>query len=396
MICLTLGLAQASWRYTVIEKNVLRNLDFSQGGKFWASNGRGVQLYPGTPPVLVLNAQSNARNVIMSRLLPHATNKFQGVRISADMSSHNLSAGPAPWQRGRIILLSLDAQGKRIWYWPQEVAAVHGTRSWKHYQGVIPLNPLAVQTWLIVYIASPSGKLLVKNLNMEGVAPSDLYQMAFIGLLGFWLITGIWILFCLFPPARHNMLVVVALTYGLGLFAGGLTPQPLLRDSLDLARQGAHQLIADISKQTAIKSQEPKARKHEQAPQIESSKNEKKVTPKKSTAQGKSQATTSVTTRNSHLPRQLRTAGSDKRLHVIAFAGLGLLVLLAFNKYHFHRGVLMAFLLGAAIESLQSLSITREPEWLDLGYNTAGIISGALLALGILALFNKRQVKPHL
>ena len=88
--------------------------------------------------------------------------------------------------------------------------------------------------------------------------------------------------------------------------------------------------------------------------------------------------------RGSALMAQLHIAGSDKRAHLAAFAGLSLILLLAFRSTPRHRCVLAALLLGAAIESLQALSITREPEWVDFGYDSAGVLLGTVIALVIL------------
>ena len=107
LMALTLALGQAPWRYRVVTDTVLDNLDFNQSGRGWAARGRGIQLYPGTPPVLVLTAEGTGHNVMLSRLLPRSAKNFDNVRISADLSSQGLQAGPAPWQRGRLILLSL-------------------------------------------------------------------------------------------------------------------------------------------------------------------------------------------------------------------------------------------------------------------------------------------------
>ncbi len=391
LMALTLALSHSPWRYRVVKDSLLDNLDFSQAGRGWAGSGRDIRLQPGTPPVLMLKADGSGRNVIMSRLLPRSPKGIDRVRVSADLSSQDLQAGPAPWQRGRLILLSRDARGKRIWYWPQQVAELEGSRSWQRYQATIPLHPQAVQTWLVVYVSSVSGQLLLKNLELVGVTETGAYRAARAGIIGAWVLSGLWILLALVPTVRRSPPALFALIYALALFAGGLTPQPHLRDGLDSGRQSLEQLIATGAALFPVEIAPPDtgSTSRGQSPQSET----KKETVTKDSGKEEAASTPSTETRGSILPPQLHIAGSDKRAHLAAFAGLSLILFLAFRSAPRRRNLLAALLLGAAIESLQALSITRESEWADLGYDAAGALLGAVFALLLLSLLPVRLTK---
>ncbi len=397
---LTLALERAPWRYQVVTDSLLNNLDFSQAARGWALRGKrqSISLHPGTPAVLALQAEGIGRNVLISRFVTHSSQNFSSVRISAELSSQNLRAGPLPWQRGRLILLSVDARGKRIWYWPQQVAALEGTRAWRSYQREIPLNTKAAQTWLVLYISADSGKLLMKNLDIKGITETDAYQISRSLIIGTWVLSGLWMFFSLLPTVRNNLPALISLMYALLLLAGGMTPQPQLHDSISSGRQSIQQLVAAGAALFPDEPQPP-------ATQIASSEQPPKPvvdTPPASEGSGelKSSSPTAARAsgRGSNVAAQLRSAGSDKRMHLIAFAALSFIVLLAFRAVPKRRCLLSALLLGAAIETLQTLSITREPEWVDLGFDAAGVFIGAVFALLVIHLvpgvFSKTVVTP--
>ncbi len=388
LMALTLALGRVSWRYRVVTETLLENLDFQQAGKGWAASGRGIQLYPGTPPVLVLTAAGDGHTVIMSRLLPRSANDLDTLRISADLSSRDLQAGPAPWQRGRLILLSLDARGKRLWYWPQQVAALAGNQSWRRYRTEIPVNREAAQTWLVIYVAAKSGKLLLKNLALNGVTQTGVYLVVRALIIGAWLITGLWILLALAPFVRHSPAALGAVLFALALLAGGLTPQPQLRDGLNSGRQSLADLIAAGAALIPFEKPAPATPGTRRDPPANSPATEKSATEDPGKPASAPKASRRRTSGDSSLNPQLRSAGSSKRTHLLAFAGLSLILLLALRSIPRHRSVLAALLLGAAIESLQSLSITREPEWVDLGYDTAGVLLGTLVALMVMVVLS--------
>ncbi|MFZ4481047.1 MAG: VanZ family protein [Rhodoferax sp.] len=73
-------------------------------------------------------------------------------------------------------------------------------------------------------------------------------------------------------------------------------------------------------------------------------------------------------------PRMLST-GWDKSNHMLAFASLGALGLLAFPQ-RLTAVVLCVLCYGALIEVLQSFTPNRSAEWLDLLADAAGIVLG--------------------
>ncbi len=391
LILLTLALSHATWRYQIVAEKVFNNLDFSQGGSGWAASGNRIQVYPGPPTIVALNAQGAGQNVLLSRPLPAASKQYPALRIQAELSSQGIEAGAAHWQRGRLILLSLDASGKRIWYWPQHVASLKGTQSWRRYEHVIPLNHNAVQTWLVIYVSAASGKLLMKNLHVQAVAETVPYRLS-LKLLGIaWLIFGIWIVASLTTQIRTNPATALSVFYAVAILAGGIAPQPQLRDTL----RGVYQFVDRLAtvEEVSHSAENQPAKKssaivHEAAPKT------KKTTPAMPAraSQPQTPAMARQTTNNYHLTALLRSGGSDKRLHLFAFAGLSLLLVITFRRYPPYRSVLSAILLGAAIEALQALSITREPEWGDIGFDSAGVLLGAGVGIIILKLFKQH---PH-
>ena len=92
-------------------------------------------------------------------------------------------------------------------------------------------------------------------------------------------------------------------------------------------------------------------------------------------------------------PPPMANTGWDKSNHMLAFASLGALGLLAFPQ-RLTAVVLCVLSYGALIEVLQSFTPNRSAEWLDLLADAAGI----LLGLAITGLMGRlaRQRRPLL
>ncbi len=66
----------------------------------------------------------------------------------------------------------------------------------------------------------------------------------------------------------------------------------------------------------------------------------------------------------------------DKKEHLAAFFALGLLAGFAYRQYAPVRVFLSLAVLAGSIQAMQGLSITREPDLGDLGYDLAGAVLG--------------------
>jgi len=383
---LTLFVSQASGRYRVVVPKLLGNLDFANGGAGWfVSPGGGVKLLDTTPRIVTLSARGTRRTVLLGRRLGAGDGSYDHVRIGADLRAQALVAGTAPWQRANLALVSLDARGKRLWYWPQQIAAITGTTFWHRYQRSIPLGGPAASRLLVAYVTARSGRLLIRDLTVQGVAESTTYRWLDRGLMGAWALLALWATVMLARRARRRPTRWLALLCAGLIVAAGITPQPRFRDELDLGWRvlaAARELLSAEGHSVTVASSPVPARSPS-----------RRSPPVAGTA-GRARDPRAGAERRSRSPAlgtDFRWAGSDKWTHVAGFLVLALLVLIAYRQHSAIGCIVALTTLGGSIEALQALSITREPEWLDFGSDIAGILLGAAIALGLSAAMRARR-----
>jgi len=84
------------------------------------------------------------------------------------------------------------------------------------------------------------------------------------------------------------------------------------------------------------------------------------------------------------MPAPPRMGGSDKLAHLSAYASMALWFAGIYRSSRYAAILLVLLLLGVAIEVLQGLGESRQPEFADAAANLAGVVFG--LALGKLGL----------
>jgi len=96
--------------------------------------------------------------------------------------------------------------------------------------------------------------------------------------------------------------------------------------------------------------------------------------------------------------QQVSVPGGDKLHHMLAYATLMLMWILALDSTTFRRQALVGaalVLMGLFVECAQGLTTYRFFEWADVAANTAGVMLGWMTAFSALRILAMRRRKLH-
>lgn len=353
----TLGLYRCDARYEAAGEPILPNLGFEQGFRHWQGSPAGVGLAGGgaEPLAAVLRVGGPARLPLLTRSLPDP-GRFSHVRVAAEIRLEGVRAGPEAWQRGGIILRSLDRRGIRLRHWPERVAAFAGTADWRPYAAVVPVNPDAAAMRLFLYNAGLAGEVRVRRLTLTAASETTWFRVARALLIAAWLVAGLWAAVLLLAPPG-NAWRRLAAGVGAVILAATLAPQPDLSDALGAAEDGLNRWLA------AFPAGPPEASGGATAG-----------------ARGEaSRAGAGETAPPPAVPavrfrvRPLPGLGPEETAHLAAYTVLALLLFVGAPGVR--RRDLVLYLLVAAVagEVVQSFVVTRSVQWLDGTMNAAGV-----------------------
>jgi hypothetical protein len=399
VLCLlSVALFNTDARFTVTATGILPNQDFSKLVIHWTGTPTGIALRPTNPPTLLLRNKSGNQTVL-AQSLPEPVNSGL-IRVGADILLDNVEPGPLWWQRAGILLYSYDKAGRRLYYWPSEIAMVEGSQDWHRYQEVIPVAMNSGRMELILFLGADQGTVEVRNLNVDRLVPAVWFGPVRTLLIGGWIAAGIWILLPLLVRNRRSVTACLAFFVFLTILAGTLTPQPELSIAVGGARHlfdtATTPLHRKASHMEAADSGNPADHKPKSGGTAESRSGD----PAKKTqdqATGAEEAPDSVPTSTriaAAMPRALTSDGGSFTAHYLIHVLLGALVLLAFPQSS--RLWLAACLLLAAMatEIAQYFVVTRGVTLMDAVMNAGGVATGFVIALIWIALRNRSRVSP--
>jgi hypothetical protein len=370
----SLALFQLPDRYTLAHKNILPNADFSELGAHWNNSGKGIFLTANPGRHLILTNESRRQTLVTQAI--DKPQRFENIRVSVDISVGNIAAGRSWWMQAGVLLLGYDKNRARMRYWPYRVALVSGTRDWKTYEAVIPISANMQRLQLFILHGGSSGQFLVRNLIVDAVEEEFWFRAAKVILIGFWIISGIWVLLPTLINRRRSAIAHLSFLAYISMLAGALTPQPLLSEILHPKLQ----TLAGFSKPPKVAGE----KRAENGASKQQAK-DKQLDAEKSPP-GKKNL---IASKMSHLPANLEGDSGQYTAHFLSHIVLGLLVALAFRETAWWK--LFAYLLLAAttIELLQVFVITRSAGFGDGSANAAGVTTGLAFY------YILRRIRPH-
>lgn len=179
---------------------------------------------------------------LQARLVPGVGT--DALRITLDAGGRGLEDGAETWQRARVQLLSFDAGGRFLWYWPKTVATISGDRPFGSISAIVPMTAEVNFARLVIYNGARSGELRVGPPRVEALAERPAFAALRWVLALAWLAYGAWVAHALSRRAAGPVRAGLLLGVGLIALFGALTPQPAFRN-LSAPVQAAALSLAD-------------------------------------------------------------------------------------------------------------------------------------------------------
>ncbi len=398
MLCaLSLGVLHAPLRYVAEpQKPALAAMsDLSA----WRRAPGGTVLVAGDVSTLQLRAERGRLVYAFQTLWPLAPPTV--LRIEAEIRGEDLGGARVAGGTGQVLALSLDRQQRRLVHWPSRVASLDGTSAWHTARLVLPVRDNAPILRLAAFVSGDSGLMEIRNLRIEPVVERLAFTLARYLLMATWLALGAWCAWRLLRPGRQRL--ARALLAGAATLAivAGLAPPPtmnLVTSRVLASAEGGLQALSALFEPDTVTGAAPAGDDDSAtaaAPAAGSGRADTGGKQSGAAGDDASQADETATTATVEPNRRwIPTAKNlDKRGHLAGFALLALLAAFAFRSHSAWRVLPALALLAASIETLQSFTVMREADALDLAAGLLGAFSGVLtawLATRLVRVFRRR------
>jgi hypothetical protein len=374
MVALTYLTLQVVDHYDTAATNIIPNLSFEEGGKYWSNSGRGISLKKNPQPVVEPKLATPPSPLILGRSIPDPQ-RFTHIRVGADIKLINVAPGNLWWEQAGIILRSKNKKNQKIKFWPKTVISLSGARDWTRYERVIPVPGNARNMQLVIFLDGHSGAMEVSNISLDAVAPSAWFQVTEYALIVAWALIGLWVVAPLLSSAPRKIVALFALSTFLATLVTVLTPQPTLSITTARTINASIALVQSIAPKRDVTfpdaSEQKSVRTTDAAPDEPRSK--KAVARKKKTVIPFNREFTRLV---GMTPKQFTAGGGSGFSHVVSHAAFSFLVALAFPLATPLLLITALSLAAVTTETLQLFVVTRSSNLEDLGMNILGVFIG--------------------
>jgi len=377
-------------RFRVVAADLVPNLGFEAGLRGWDGSIDDVRLIEEDGGrVLALEKRAGSPFPFVVRNLT-APQRFTHLRIGAQLRTKDVVRGEKRLQNAAAALWSFDAAGKRLRYWPGELALLAGDNDWRRFERILPVHDAAAKMRLYVYIGGRSGRLWARDLTVEGMAEAPGAATARIGLMALWVLVALWAAAPLLAQAARRPGILLILVVGLGIAAGTLTPQPQLSRALGGLIGDLRAVIFPIDDGppgtvAAARQATRAAESGEAPPPTDRKANDRKTGDRKAEDRRAAGGSSWI-----GLPTAWPRIDPAGRAHLLAFALLGFLIGWVYRDRAPVLPFAFTLLVAVSSEVLQYFTPSRDTEGSDLLFNMLG--AGAGLVLASLA----RRLRPWL
>lgn len=384
--------------YDTIAADILPNLTFGEGAKFWSGTNHGIRLIRRQGTFVQFELEEKPRQIRLVRNIPNPQ-QYSHIRVTVDVYAQNLKPGNEWWQRGGIVLRSFDKQGKLLQFWPKRIGFLDGDTDWRTINTVLPISDSTAGLQLTIFLDGHAGILRFKNLHVDSVTPTAWYGLLLPATVIAWVCAGAWIILPLVAIHRRRVTTYLALLSFFAVLIGVLTPQPFLSEIPARVLAVGHFLITEATSDRQTVST-PKSDK-----------------PNSPTENGQRQPATAEETASADLlsamlasdfsssPEleeiadelslaEIRSGIWSGRAHLTMHFVLGFFTMLAFSMQHWGRMLVYLGIFAAVAELLQVFVITRSLSLEDAALNIAGAAIGVGVAVSLAWAMQRLQWRP--
>lgn len=252
----TAGTARYCERYYEYGPQLLKNNEFVEGFRHWQIRGPAGAVTSDTAGMLQLTSHDAGTNVQIFQTLA-APKDSAMIRLSGLLSCQEVKAGRISWHMARLILNSLDKQGK--WVPGFNVSTyLSGTTEWQHAEHTIAVSEQTAEVRLAAQLNQTEGSLFVKNLSLRAVQEHAWYPWLKWSIITAWAI----FLVAVFYPylaGRQGIVLSLLLVILIGAIIGGTAApgkligswQTAISRTLHITKDSPPSAIADNTITTA-------------------------------------------------------------------------------------------------------------------------------------------------
>ena len=321
----------------------------------------------------------------------------QALHVSAQIRGVNLANDNPLWAPGGIVLQSFDSDGAYLWYWPWRLAELPQGSHTQVVDMVAPLTQDAERVWLFAFVLSDTGFMEVRDLSVRAAVPdttADFLKWTS-GVL--WLVVALLVAIAVVQDTTARPRRIIPLIVGASIVVGGITPQPHLARTIDLTLHTAEKGVSaarmtwtNLTTPGNVLTSTEESNAHlpegvsSEAPDITAGSREHETTQRKEQEPESPETTDDAP----HQPEQQRAPpvpkpggffGRDLVAHFAAFALLSVLCFSAWQNRPMYRVAAALALISLAIQLMQVIPVTREPDIQDAMADWVGIALGCSL-----------------
>ncbi|MGI9437721.1 MAG: VanZ family protein, partial [Geminicoccaceae bacterium] len=184
MITVTILVFQLLPRYQQIGDALLTDPPFPIGFDGWQQEGF-VELDPTSPDHVVLENDDPAGRAFLRRVIPLPPGPSL-VLLRADVETERVRSGTELWQRARVYLARLDADGDPPWSEPHHLFRLRGNKSPRRFTQIFEMPDQVSQALLSINLTNATGRMTVGNLELSVVEEQATFRMVKFALIGAW------------------------------------------------------------------------------------------------------------------------------------------------------------------------------------------------------------------
>ncbi len=171
-------------RYLPAGAVLLADPPFSQDFEGWKQQG-SVTSDQSKPDKVTLSNDDPESRTFLKRIIelpPWPVLAF----LEATVSTEGVVAGEKIWQRARIYLAQLDADGEADWTKPHNLFRLRGTKSTGTISQVFPMPASVSQAALALELNNATGRMVISDLKLYPVEEQQLFQRVSKVLMAGW------------------------------------------------------------------------------------------------------------------------------------------------------------------------------------------------------------------
>jgi len=194
LLCaMTLGFFSTYERYEFSGEDILDSSGFRQGLKNWDKKYPGGGVTANDQGVLQMHSRDGQEIMYVRQYIKN----IQGYRLlqfTGKMRTEEVEQGKKPWQVAHLLVIGIDAVGKKLWRAPYLLAKQHGTNDWKRYEQVFKLDEDVEEFLVSIQLPMVKGTVWAKELSLRPVSEKPAYKVFWIIAIALWIIVISWVL----------------------------------------------------------------------------------------------------------------------------------------------------------------------------------------------------------